>query len=111
MVALVRARARQPWRWAAVFIATPVIARPIVVGGTDLPVLALMCLGLAFLRAEPRPFAAGVALGLAAAMKAAAWPALVIAAPLPPTSGGWRPVATFGGAAVARSAARVRARA
>src|SRR5260370_31787943 len=104
MVALVRARARQPWRWAAVFIATPVIARPIVVGGTDLPVLALMCLGLAFLRAEPRPFAAGVALGLAAAMKATAWPALIIAVPLLAPSGGWRPGGQFGVTARAPSA-------
>ncbi len=101
MFALVRARAPDPWRWAALIIATPVIALPIVVGGTDLPVLALMCLGLAFLRAEPRPLAAGLALGIAAAMKATAWPALIIAVPLLATSGGWRSVAKFAGTAAA----------
>ncbi len=107
MFALVRARAPDPWRWAALIIATPVIAQPIVVGGTDLPVLALMCLGLAFLRAEPRPVLAGVALGVAAAMKATAWPALIIAIPLLATSGGWRSVARFAATAVAVCAAVV----
>jgi hypothetical protein len=105
MFALVRARAPDPWRWAALIIATPVIALPIVVGGTDLPVLALMCLGLAFLRATPRPILAGLALGVAAAMKATAWPTLIIAVPLLATSGGWRSVAKFGAAAAAVCAA------
>src|SRR6266536_1699610 len=62
LFALVRARAPDPGRWTAFIIATPAIALPIAVGGTDLPVLALICLSLAFLRAEPRPVAAGVAL-------------------------------------------------
>ena len=101
MFALVRARAPDPWRWTALIIATPVIALPIVVGGTDLPVLALMCLGLAFLRAEPRPVAAGFALGAAAAMKATAWPALVVAAVLLAAGYGWRPVARFAAMAAA----------
>ena len=107
MFALVRARAPDPWRWSALIIATPLIALPIVVGGTDLPVLALMCLGLAFLRAEPRPFAAGLALGAAAAMKATAWPALVIAVVLLAAAGGWRPVAKFAATAAAIFAAVV----
>ncbi len=101
MFALMRARAPDPWRWTALIIATPVIALPIVVGGTDLPVLALMCLGLAFLRAEPRPVAAGLALGAAAAMKATAWPALLVAAALLAAGGGWRPVAKFAATAAA----------
>ncbi len=103
--ALKRARAPDPWRWTALIIATPAIALPIVVGGTDLPVLALMCLGLAFLRAEPRPIAAGLALGAASAMKATAWPALIIAGALLAASGGWRPVARFAAAALAVCAA------
>jgi Glycosyltransferase family 87 len=105
MFALVRARAPDPWRWSALIIATPVIALPIVVGGTDLPVLALMCLGLAFLRAHPQPILAGVALGAAAAMKATAWPALVIAVALLVAGGGWRPVAKFAATAAAVVAA------
>jgi hypothetical protein len=105
MFALVRARAPDPWRWTALIIATPVIALPIVVGGTDLPVLALMCLGLAFLGAKPQPSAAGLALGLAAAMKATAWPALIVAVPLLAASGGWRPVARFAATAATVCAA------
>jgi Glycosyltransferase family 87 len=105
MFALIRARAPDPWRWTALIIATPAIALPIVVGGTDLPVLALMCLGLAFLRAEPRPVAAGLALGAASAMKATAWPALIIAGALLAASGGWRPLAKFGATALAVCAA------
>jgi hypothetical protein len=107
MFALIRARAPDPWRWAALIIASPVIALPIVVGGTDLPVLALMCLGLAFLRATPRPILAGLVLGVAAAMKATAWPTLIVAIPLLATSGGWRSVARFGATAAAVCAAVV----
>jgi len=41
-----------------------------------------MCLGFALLWRRPRPVLAGLAFGAAAAMKATAWPALVIAAVL-----------------------------
>jgi hypothetical protein len=100
--ALIRARAPDPRRWSALIIATPAIALPIAVGGTDLPVLALMCLGLAFLRAPPRPVAAGLALGAASAMKATAWPTLIVAAALlAAMGGGWRPVVRFGATAFA----------
>jgi len=69
--------------WTAVVIASPVIAFPLSVGGDDLPVLGLICLGFALLaeprgRSWPRLAAAGVVLGVAAAMKATAWPALVV---------------------------------
>ncbi len=101
LLALVRARAPDPGRWTAFIIATPAIALPIVVGGTDLPVLALICVSLAFLRAKPQPVAAGLALGAAAAMKATAWPALIVAAALLTATGGWRQVARFGGTAAA----------
>lgn len=101
MLALVRARAPDPWRWTALIIATPAIALPIAVGGTDLPVLALICLGLALLRAEPKPVAAGLALGAAAAMKATAWPALIVAAALLAGGGRWRSMAKLAGTAVA----------
>jgi hypothetical protein len=73
---------RPGWR-TAVVIASPVVAFPLSAGGDDLPVLGLICLGLALLaeprgRAWPRLAAAGVVLGVAAAMKATAWPALVV---------------------------------
>jgi hypothetical protein len=69
--------------WTALVTASPVVAFPLSVGGDDLPVLGLICLGFALLaeprgRAWPRLAAAGVVLGLAAAMKATAWPALVV---------------------------------
>jgi hypothetical protein len=101
---------RRPWLWAVVVTASPVIAYPLSTGGDDLPVLALICLGLALLRPAPglddtapadtapadrapdgaapgrtgglttqRIFLAGLALGLASAMKATAWPALAVA--------------------------------
>ncbi len=73
----------QDWvRWTVLVAASPVIAFELAVGGTDVPVLALMCLGLALLwrtsRHEPHPVLAGLVLGIAAAMKATAWPALLI---------------------------------
>jgi hypothetical protein len=82
-------------RWTALAAATPVVAFPLAVSGDDVPVIGLMCLGLALLvtadgdggadgagRARPRSVWAGLALGVACAMKATAWPALLIAAVL-----------------------------
>ncbi|HEY6276599.1 MAG TPA: glycosyltransferase 87 family protein [Streptosporangiaceae bacterium] len=74
---------RRPGWWTTIVIASPVVAFPLSVGGDDLPVLGLICLGFALLaeprgRSWPRLAAAGVVLGLAAAMKATAWPALVV---------------------------------
>jgi hypothetical protein len=70
--------------WVAAVTASPVVAFPLSVGGDDLPVLGLLCLGLAVAasgreRSWLRPVAAGLVLGLAAAMKATAWPALAVA--------------------------------
>src|ERR1022692_3058663 len=78
----------------AFLVATPLIAFPLAVSGNDLPVLGLLCLGLSYAgrpdpdgRASARagtggagtnggsPVMAGILLGLAAAMKATAWPA------------------------------------
>ncbi|MEU5718454.1 hypothetical protein AB0G71_22195 [Streptomyces sp. NPDC020403] len=64
-----------PLLWLA---ACPVLALPLAVGGVDLPVVGLMCLGLA--RAgRGAAGSAGFALGLAAALKWTAWPALPVA--------------------------------
>ena len=113
---------RRPWLWTAAVIASPVIAYPLTTGGDDLPVLALLCLGLALLRPaagsgtvagqggaweagsgsrgdESWPRAGmttrrivlgGLVLGLAAAMKATAWPAIAVALALVAARGGWR---------------------
>jgi hypothetical protein len=80
--ALAVAGARDVVRWTTLVTASPFIAFSLTVGGTDVPVLACQCLGLALLWQRPRPVLAGLALGAAAAMKATAWPALVVAAVL-----------------------------
>jgi Glycosyltransferase family 87 len=115
---------RRPWLWAVVVTASPVIAYPLSTGGDDLPVLALICLGLALLRPASRPddavsadtesadtasvdtgpgragglttqriILASLALGLAAAMKATAWPALAVAVALVAACAGRRAAA------------------
>jgi hypothetical protein len=100
--ALRRANAQDPWRWTVLVAATPVIAFELAVGGTDVPMVAFLCLGFAFLwqtatdggarvgliesGGEPAasgmqaaPVLAGIALGIGASMKATAWPALLVA--------------------------------
>jgi hypothetical protein len=73
-------------RWRALQVVTvlPTAALPLVTGGDDLPVIAFMVLGLAFL-ARRRPGWAGLAMGIAASMKLTAWPLLALA-----------PLASFG---------------
>ena len=75
------AGARDGVRWALLMTASPVIAFELCVGGTDVPMVAFLCLGFALLwrRQGVSPVAAGLALGIASAMKATAWPALVVA--------------------------------
>jgi hypothetical protein len=79
--ALRTAGARDCGRWALLVTASPVIAFELCVGGTDVPMVAFMCLGFALLwrRQEWSPVAAGLALGIASAMKATAWLALAVA--------------------------------
>ncbi|MFI1934251.1 hypothetical protein [Streptomyces sp. NPDC020330] len=69
------ARRREAAGWLA---ACPLVALPLAVGGVDLPVAGLMCLGLAG-AGQGRPGRAGLALGLAAALKWTAWPAVPVA--------------------------------
>jgi glycosyl transferase family 87 len=112
--------ARDPWSWAVLVAASPVIAFELAVGGTDVPMVAFLCLGFAFLippgsparedgaraaspqgaRGRPlgpawRPVLAGLALGIAAAMKATAWPAVVVAIALLAVRDGKRAAVTF----------------
>jgi hypothetical protein len=96
-------------RWTAFVTASPVIAFELAVGGTDIPVLALMCLGLALLWPSvsrpgasgpgtgrlSRPVLAGLVLGIDAAMKATAWPVLVIGFMLVAARDGRRAAAAF----------------
>jgi hypothetical protein len=94
------ARVPRPVWWTVLVLASPVVALPLAVGGDDLPVLGLVCLGLALAERATAgrwqwPVAAGLALGLAAAMKATAWPALVVVLILLARRGGWRAVGWF----------------
>ncbi|MEW1672618.1 glycosyltransferase 87 family protein [Streptomyces noursei] len=54
--------------------ACPLVALPLAVGGIDLPVIGLMCWGLAA-AANGTPGRAGLLIGAAAALKWTAWPA------------------------------------
>jgi 4-amino-4-deoxy-L-arabinose transferase-like glycosyltransferase len=100
-LALRAAGARHAGRWTIFVAATPVIAFELAVGGTDIPILALMCLGFALLWRRPRYVLAGIALGLASAAKATAWPAVVVASVLIGMRDGRRSTLVFLGAALA----------
>ena len=97
---------RQALRSTALALASPVLALPLATGGTDLPVIALLCVALAL--AERAPRRAALAAGMACALKAIAWPAVpVIAALLAARSTrvGWRFTTTATVTAVAAMAA------
>ena len=106
-LALAVAGARHVVRWTLFVAATPVIAFELAVGGTDVPILALMCLGLALLWRKPRYVLAGIALGLASAAKATAWPAVIVAMVLLGVRDGRRPMLIFLGSALVSCAALV----
>jgi len=109
--ALRQGGSRDPWRWAVLIATSPFIAFELAVGGTDVPMVAFLCLGFAFLIAIPRggeggssplrpaelprPVLAGLALGVAAAMKATAWPAVLVAIALLAVRDGKRAVVVF----------------
>lgn len=69
----------------------PICALTIATGGDDLPVLGLSLLALAF-AARGRPGAAGIAIGIAGALKLFAWPVAVILIVLAATDGSRRRV-------------------
>jgi hypothetical protein len=123
-LALRRGGARDPGRWAIGVAASPVIAVELAVGGTDVPMVAFLCLGFGLLLSPggvtprtPRgmsdrksrisdmlhrsegilaaPVLAGLALGIAAAMKATAWPALIVAVVLLAVRDGKRAAGVF----------------
>jgi hypothetical protein len=70
---LLRASRKQKVRIAQVLLALPTGALFLATGGDDMPILALMLLGVAGLQRRSN-LLAGVSLGLAAAMKLTAWP-------------------------------------
>jgi hypothetical protein len=98
-LALRQGGARHPGRWAILVAGSPVIAFELAVGGTDVPMVGFLCLGFALLYRRPTSvnFAilAGLALGVASAMKATAWPALVVAVVLIAVRDGRKAVLAF----------------
>ncbi len=95
--------ARDTWRWTVLVVASPVIALELAVGGTDVPMVAFLCLGFGLLATAPtgRIMLAGVALGIAAGMKATAWPGLAVAIVMLAARDGWRMATRFTVIAVA----------
>ncbi len=68
---------RRSGRAFQVLIAFPTGAMPLVTGGDDLPVIALMLLALVLARRR-QPVWSGIAIGLAGAIKFTAWPLLLL---------------------------------
>ncbi|HEX7161376.1 MAG TPA: glycosyltransferase 87 family protein [Trebonia sp.] len=93
-LALRVAGAHHPGRWTVLIAATPLIAFELAVGGTDVPMVAFLCLSFAYLWAR-KPVLAGLALGIGASMKATAWPALLVAVVLLAVRDGRRAVGNF----------------
>lgn len=87
-------------------LACPLIALPLAVGGIDLPVVGLMCLGLV-LAGQGRSRRAGLVLGAAAALKWTAWPALPVALALIAVCRGRRPALRYAAVALTTTTATV----
>jgi hypothetical protein len=86
----------------------PAVALPLAVGGVDLPVIGLMCLGLALAgRGRGSAAAAGAALGAAAALKWTAWPLLPVALVLLAVTAGRRAAVRAAATALAVAAVAV----
>jgi hypothetical protein len=80
LIALSRLRPRTDARTRAfqALTALPTAALPLATGGDDMPVVALMLLGLVALQRR-RPVLAGLALGAASTLKFTAWPVVFLA--------------------------------
>ncbi|HVA53960.1 MAG TPA: glycosyltransferase 87 family protein [Acidimicrobiales bacterium] len=101
-LALLRLSRQQKLRVAQVLIALPTGALFLSTGGDDMPILALLLLGVAALQRRQTNLA-GVSFGLAAAMKLTAWPLAAGALLVARNAEGratWRRAATWIGAIV-----------
>jgi hypothetical protein len=88
--------------WCALFaVASPVLALSLAVGITDPPVIGLICFAFACVAryrvtwSARLPVLAGLAIGVACAMKATAWPALAVIAAMLAARDGMRVAARF----------------
>ncbi|MHB8379710.1 MAG: glycosyltransferase 87 family protein [Acidimicrobiales bacterium] len=101
-LALLRLSISQKLRVAQVLIALPTGALFLSTGGDDMPILALLLLGVAALQRRQSNLA-GISLGLAAAMKLTAWPmaaGALLVARSPEGRTTWRRVTLWVGAMV-----------
>lgn len=87
-------------RAAQALTVLPTAALPLSTGGDDMPVVALMLLGLVALQRR-RPVLAGLAMGAAASLKFTAWPLVLLALWVARDRDGRRAVGRYLGAAVA----------
>lgn len=80
LVALSRVRPRTDARYRSlqVLTALPTAALPLATGGDDMPVVALMLLGMVALQRR-RPVLAGLVFGAASTLKFSAWPLVFLA--------------------------------
>lgn len=90
---------RASWR-AALFVISPAVALQLASGGTDIPVLGFVLIGLV-LAGQDRYGGAGAAMGIAAGFKVLAWPAVAIVLILVRARGGWRALARCAGTVAA----------
>ena len=75
---LCRADGRRKMRTFQVIAILPTAALPLATGGDDIPVVAFLLLAMV-LAQRRQPFASGVVLGIASAMKFTAWPLAALA--------------------------------
>ena len=75
---LCRAEGRRKIRALQALVILPLASLPLATGGDDIPVVAFLLLAMV-LAQRRQPFASGVALGIASAMKFTAWPVALLA--------------------------------
>jgi hypothetical protein len=75
---LCRADGRRKFRALQALLILPLASLPLATGGDDIPVVAFLLLAMV-LAQRRQPFASGVVLGVASAMKFTAWPLAVLA--------------------------------
>jgi hypothetical protein len=75
---LCRADGRRKFRALQALLILPLASLPLATGGDDIPVVAFLLLAMV-LAQRRQPFASGVVLGIASAMKFTAWPLALLA--------------------------------
>jgi hypothetical protein len=77
-LSLCRADARRKFRALQALLILPLASLPLATGGDDIPVVAFLLLAMV-LAQRRQPFASGIVLGIASAMKFTAWPLALLA--------------------------------